>query len=75
MDAHLDPRMQVDTTTAVGTLHLFGVSERHTLTLGVNAITGHVVEAQDHVLRGHNDGVTRRRRQDVVGRHHERTSF
>ena len=75
MDTHFDPRMQFDTATAVGALHLLGVSEGHALALGVNTVAGHVVETQDHILRGHDDRVTRCRRQNVIGRHHERTGF
>ena len=58
MDAHLDPRMQLNPTTTIGALHLFSIGEGHALALRVNAIAGHVVKTQYHVLRRHDDRVT-----------------
>ena len=41
------------------------------LARGEHALTGHVVEAEDDVLRGHDDRLAARGAEDVVGRHHQ----
>src|SRR3569623_657236 len=69
-DAHFDARMQGHHAALVGAMHLGDIGERHTRTLGVDAFARHVIKAQHHVLRRHDDGVAVGGRQHVVGRHH-----
>ena len=61
--------------TDIGAVHLRDIGEQSALALGIDALTGHVVQTQNNVLRRHDDGFAVRRRQDVVGRHHQRTRF
>ena len=75
VDARLDARLQVDLAGLVGAVHLADVREQHALALGADALTGHVVEAEHHVLRGHDDRVAVGGRQDVVRGHHQGARF
>ena len=59
----------------VGALHFGDVGEHHALALLVLQRAGHVVQAQHDVLRRHDDRLAVGRRQDVVGRHHQRARF
>ncbi len=74
-DAHLDRGMQFDHAVVVGALHLGQVGEHHALALLVDELAGHVIQAQHHVLRWHDDRLAVGRRQDVVGGHHQRARF
>ena len=56
-------------------MHFGDVGERHALALRVLQRAGHVVQAEHDVLRRHDDRLAVRRRQDVVGRHHQRARF
>ncbi len=67
--------MQIGQTGTVHFLGLFRAGQHHTFTLRIDAGAGHVVQTQDHVLRRNDDRLTGCRRQDVVGRHHQRTRF
>ena len=75
VDTHLYARLEVNGTTGIGTRHFFRVSKDHTFAFRINALTGHVVQAQYDILRRNNDGVTRCWRQNVVCRHHQSTRF
>ena len=74
-DAHLDLGVQLDDAVVVGALDLGDVGERHALALLVLERAGHVVQAEHDVLRRHDDRLAVGRRQDVVGRHHQRARF
>ena len=55
--------------------HFVDVGERASLALGTRLGFGQVVNAQHHVLRGHGDRLSRRRRQDVMRRQHQHAGF
>ena len=65
----------MDSATDVSTVHFVGVGKYHALTQRVNALSSHVVQAQNNVLRGHNDRLARCWRQNVVSRHHQCACF
>ena len=67
--------MQRGQASAINTLSFFRASQHHAFAFGVNTVTGHVVQTQYNVLRRNDDRFAVRRRQDVVGRHHQRTRF
>jgi len=67
--------MQRGQASAINTLSFFRASQHHAFAFGVNTVTGHVVQTQYNVLRRNDDRFTVRWRQDVVGRHHQRTRF
>ena len=75
VDAHLDPRMQFHGPVLERPVHLGHVGETHAGALGVDTLTGHVVNPHDHVLGRHDDRVSVGRRQNVVGRHHQGAGF
>ncbi len=75
MDTDLDPRLQVHMAGAIGAVHLGDVGKDHALALGVHTLASHVVQAQNHVLRGDDDRLAVGGRQDVVGRHHQGARF
>src|ERR1019366_2379448 len=55
--------------------HFVDVGECASLALGARLGFGQVVNAQHHVLRGHGDRLSRRRRQDVVRGQHQHAGF
>jgi len=57
------------------TLDFRHVSEIHALALGVDALTGRIVQAENDVLRRHNDRLAVSRRQHVVGGQHQGAGF
>ena len=67
--------MQRGQASAINTLSFFRASQHHAFAFGVNTVTGHIVQTQYNVLRRNDDRFTVRWRQDVVGRHHQRTRF
>ena len=46
-----------------------------TSTMGTDVFTSQIIDTKDNILRRHNHRVTRSRRQDVVGGHHQDPSF
>ncbi len=70
-DPHLDLRMQTDHTAFVGAMHLGHIGEHHALAEDVDGLAGHVIQAEHHVLGRNDDWLAVRRRQDVVGGHHQ----
>ena len=67
--------MKVYLLCVIGAMHLIHVSKHCAFAAGVNLFTGHVVDAQNYILRRHDDGFTTGRRQNVVGRHHQCATF
>ena len=55
--------------------HVVGGGERAAFALGAGPRLGEVVAAQHHVLGGDGDGAAVRRRENVVGREHQRGGF
>ncbi len=74
-DADLDLGVQLHDAVVIGALDLGDVGEGHALALLADQLAGHVVQAQHDVLRRHDDRLAVGGRQDVVGRHHQRTRF
>ena len=74
-DTHLDPGMKIGKTVFVGPMHLGDIGEHHAFTLRIDAFAGHVIQAQHNILRWHNNRLTVSGRQDIIGRHHQRTRF
>ena len=71
LDPRGDPRLERDAPGLERMLDLAHVGERHAFAGLARALEGDVVEAEDDVLRGHDDRLAVRGRQYVVGRHHE----
>src|SRR5215472_1423050 len=69
---HRDAGMQVDFAVVIRDANFFRAREELAFDLCEQALAGHVVEPQHHVLGRHDDRTAGGRRQDVVGRHHER---
>ncbi|MNK62339.1 hypothetical protein D3C87_815130 [compost metagenome] len=57
------------------TVNFLQIREHTTFALGVDRFTSHVVQTQYNVLRRNDDWLTVGWRQNVVGRHHQRTRF
>ncbi|AKA27550.1 hypothetical protein PCL1606_61070 (plasmid) [Pseudomonas chlororaphis] len=74
-DPHLDLGVQCGFASTEHTVDFLQVREHTTFALGVDRFTSHVVQTQYNVLRRNDDRLTVGRRQDVVGRHHQRTRF
>ena len=72
---HLATRMQRYGAGFESAVHFGGVGEDHAGALGIDRITGDVIQTQDHVLGRHDDRVAVGWRQDVIGRHHEAARF
>ena len=71
--AQADGRQRLDLLGLQRHQHLFDVGEDAALADRVHLGLGQVVDAQHHVLRGHGDGLSAGRRQDVVrGQHQHR---
>src|SRR5476651_2027305 len=75
VDPHFDLGVQCGFAGTEHTVNFLQVSEYTTFALGVDRFTGHVVQTQYNVLRRNDDWLTVGGRQDVVGRHHQRTRF
>src|SRR5438445_667402 len=74
--AQADPRLEIDVLVVVGDPHFLRVREQaalaaHRALRRAEPLLGQVVDAEDHVLRGHGDRRAVGRRQDVVGREHQ----
>ena len=72
-DEHLG--LHVDLVLVKGHFGLFQRGEHTALALGAVDDGGQVIQTEDHVLARHGHGVTVRRLQNVVGRHHQRAGF
>ena len=70
--AHADPGGQLDHAGGQGALDFADVGKDHALALAVDALARGVVQAQHHVLRGHDGGLARGGEQHVVGGQHQR---
>src|SRR5690606_35676361 len=75
VDTHFHAGVQGRFAGAEYAVDFLQVGEYATFTLGVHRFTGHVVQTQYHVLRRHDDRLAVGRREDVVGRHHQRARF
>ena len=71
-NTRLDPGVQVDHSALERPVDLRDVGEHHPGALRIHPLARHVVQTEHHVLRRHDDRLTVRRGQDVVGRHHQR---
>ena len=67
--------MQINLLGVVGAMHFFRICKHLTFAACIHPLAGHVVNAENHVLRGNDDRLTTGRREDVVGRHHQRAAF
>ena len=72
---YADLRVQVHRIVLVGAMDLLHPGKQHALAAGVDALAGHVIEAQHDVLGGHDDRVAVGRRKDVIAGHHQRACF
>ena len=68
---HRDPRVQIDLAVVVRDAHFAGRREDLALALRERLFAGHVVEPEHDVLGRHDDRLAARRREDVVGGHHQ----
>ena len=69
--AHRDLGLQLDHVLVVGDAHFLRAAELLAFALGAGPSTGHGVQTQHDVLRRADDRPAVRRRQDVVGGHHQ----
>ena len=74
-NTNLNASVQRCEASAINTLSFFRAGQHHAFAFGVNTVTGHIVQTQYNVLRRNDDWFAVRRRQNVVGRHHQRTRF
>ena len=74
-DPDPDAGMEPDRPGLERPVHLRGVRERGPRALRGGVLPGHVVEPQHHVLGRHDDRRPVRRREDVVGGHHQGARF
>src|SRR5919204_191921 len=70
-----DLRVQVHLVVVVGRPHFRRRGEDAALAVRQHALAGQVVEAEDDVLGGHDDGLAVRGAEDVVGAHHQHARF
>src|SRR5476651_286707 len=75
VNPHFDLGVQCGFAGTEHTVNFLQVSEHTTFAFGVDRFTGHVVQTQYNVLRRNDDWLTVGWRQNVVGRHHQRTRF
>ena len=73
--AQLDGGQRLDFTHFERDEHVFARSESATFSLGARTRFSQVIAAQHHILGGNGDGTAVRRRQDIVGRQHQRGGF
>ena len=72
-DRHL--RLDIDHAIVQRPLNFVDVRENHPGALGIHALTAHVVEPQNDVLRRVDDRLPVGRGKNVVGRHHQGPRF
>ncbi len=68
---HLDTGLKISFAGVIGHPYLF---RRHKYLAGAShegTFSGHVVKAQNHILRWYDNRLATGRRQDIVGRHHQ----
>ena len=75
VDSDGDRRLEIHLALIVGNADFRGIGEQPPAALGVQPVAGHIVKPQHDVLGRHDDRLAVGRRQDVVGRHHERARF
>ena len=75
VDPHLDLGVQCGFAGTEHTVNFLQIREHTTLAFSVDRLAGHVVQTQYNVLRRNDDWLTVSWRQNVVGRHHQRTRF
>ena len=75
LQAHANLGVQIDLATVVGAVDLIDIGEHHAFAACILQRAGQVIEAENDVLRRHDDRITVGRREDVVRRHHQRTRF
>ena len=73
--SNFDPRLQFGLTRIIGPVHFLDIGKHTALALSVHLLTGHVVKPEHHVLGWNDDWLAAGRRQNVVGRHHQRPAF
>ena len=74
-DTHLYLGVQIGSTGAVSTQSFADVLEHHAFTLGIYTLTGDVIQTQYHILGRYDNWFAVRWCQNIVGRHHQGTSF
>ncbi|VVN45648.1 hypothetical protein PS624_05759 [Pseudomonas fluorescens] len=75
VDTNLDLGVQCGFAGTEHTVNFLQIREHTTFAFGVDRFTSHVVQTQYNVLRRNDDWLTVGWRQNVVGRHHQRTRF
>ncbi|RML80683.1 hypothetical protein ALQ89_06468 [Pseudomonas amygdali pv. tabaci] len=75
VDTNLDLGMQSRFAGAEYAVDFLQVRKHTTFALGVDRFTSHVIQTQYNVLRRNDDWLTVGWRQNVLGRHHQRTRF
>ena len=75
LHAHLDAGMEVELLGIVSSFHFPGAAEGHAFALAEGTVQRGVVQAEDHVLRGDDDGAAVSGRKNVVGAHEEHAAF
>ena len=75
VQTHFNLRLQVHFARLVGALYFFDIGKAHALAFRIDAFARHVIEAEYHVLRRHDNRLAVGRREDVVRAHHQRARF
>ena len=69
--AHDHAGIDVDQAGLPRAAQFVGVGEQHAFALGIDALSGHVVQTQHDILGRHDDRLTVRGREHVVGGQHQ----
>jgi hypothetical protein len=72
---YLNPGMELDRSYIIGITHLGRRRKGKPFTPGTWTLAGEIVTPQDNILRGSNNRLAIRRREDIVGAHHQTAGF
>ena len=72
---HGDFGTQLNLAGLVGAVHFFHVGKQAAFALGVDFVAGHVIQAQNDILRRHDNRLAVGGRQHVVGSQHQGACF
>ncbi|OQC54575.1 MAG: hypothetical protein BWX55_00385 [Deltaproteobacteria bacterium ADurb.Bin022] len=75
INAHLDPRMQVNHAVINGGAHFVGTRKNHPVALDAGLGPGQVINTQNDVLAGNDDRAAVGRRKNIIGGHHQNACF
>ena len=74
-DTHRDLGVQIEFFQRNGALYFSHIGQNHAFALGIDALTGGVIQTQHDILRRHDNRLAVGRRQNVVRGQHQRAGF